>query len=742
MSYLEQGRATESAVRQRPQQAPVIGITESIQTPGLVTPNYQSSGALLAGEFLQTISAAGSLANLGTAINREQQFEAERLRRERDADFAARLKLQNEADKQDQAITLGSATRAAKTIEARLKSEIENGDLAIQDGRTPEEIAADVIRGQLPENASEIYATRMYDELVGPLTQAVVSRREKFQKQERDALTLNLTDAVFGARSADDIAAAMATATKGGVDPQTVAESGIQAMSMLGDEKAVEYANTFIKDPTKRAAIINTAKTEAERIVSEKRMATLNRFSTAIQDAGNDIGKLTAISSEIRAYQDAAPEARATLDSMQGGIKSTIENITNSAIRAGVEQKKVEFQGANDNALSATIASAIDSGLGYTLGDVNVKAPLTYTKADGTTETDTLSYSRTKDEVERAATNLIHEKATSASGGDPIIYRRTRLDEMRKNAMVDRDLSQIADAGIAKLSKYATASEETPVPQEAIEGFSVFLDSKDIAPQALNLKDHSRRVYELASHVIDSGFVNDDPSGASAKARALSWAIRNVNNPTPSLSEQQASVISSAARSVTASLFTDNFDEETRVSDVTEYLRDKATFYLGAGMSPEKAIAAATKDAKTNGRNVNETHWTYLYTPMPQNANGKTLDQNLGVVAEKFVESYGKFNQQDEAWLIPGTSGMSKLDVKFQQLPSGRWVVTDDRNPYGTSLVINKDGDRMPELTTAQLAALVDEKVTASILFDSRVSTNDNIVRYDLGVPARPPSTP
>jgi hypothetical protein len=565
-----------------------------------------------------------------------------------------------------------------------------------------------------------------------------IDRQSNITATQRDLATATTPEQVVAVRD-------QTKGTLGLTDAQWVEQvltPALQGRAAAGDTSIVPLANQFIDDTRIRAALSNQAESVLETRQSAVRMQTLNALSLEIQSAGSDIGKLTAASNKIRAYQEVTPEARATLDAMQGGVQSAIQNIGNSAIKAVVEQQKVEFQSANDNALSAAIASSIESGLGYTLGDVSVKAPLAYTKADGTTETDTLSYSKTKDEVERAATNLIHQKASAASGGDPIIYRRTRLDQMRKNAMVDRDLSQIGDAGVAKLSQYATASEETPVPQEAIEGFSVFLDSRDIAPQALSLKDHSRRVYELASHVIDSGFINDDPSGVSAKARALSWAIRNVNNPTPSLSEQQASVISSAARSVTASLFADNFDEETRVSDATEYLRDKATFYLGAGMSPEKAIAAATKDAKTNGRNVNETHWTYLYTPMPQNANGKTLDQNLGLVAEKFVESYGKFNQQDEAWLIPGTSGMSKLDVKFQQLPSGRWVVTDDRNPYGTSLVIGDDGRRMPELTTAQLAALVDDKLTASMLFDSRVSTNDTIVRYDLGVPARPQSNP
>lgn len=735
MSYLENGRAQESIVRQRAYSAPQIGITESLQSPGIVTPGPVSYGAAIADDLLRTLSLAGQAAQVGVQIQREQQAERARLERERAADFAARMKMQDEADKANQSEVLGMATRDANTIQARLVNELKTGRLAIDDTRDPEAIAADLIGSELPENASNIYATKMYNELIRPLTEAVVSARTAVQENERKSISTNLSNAVFGAKSVDDVNAAMAEASAKGVDPQAVLTNGVQALATIGDRRAIEYASAIV-DPESRAAVIVSARKEADRIESEKRLGELNDLSLRIQNAGNDLGTLTALRGEVMQYQSQHPEARATVQSFADSLKDRINGIADSAIKASVEQKEAEFKQIAAAGHMASLTAAVESGQGYAMLDgAEQTSTITYTKADGTTETKEVKYTATQADAERTMLAVIDQKARAVAGNDPVVYRRTRLNEVRKNAMVDPDLSRIASAGISKLSEYA-AQEGAAFPPESIEGFSVYLDSLDIAPNAIRLGASEANIYAVAAQALDTPIVAGNPQDAETKARALSFAIRSIKRPDAGkLSEKMTAQFVSAARSVTAELLDGNLDEEGRVADVAQFIKDRASFYYVTGdpvrMTPEKAIDAAKQDAAKYGRKVNG-HWTMTYTEMPVAGNGKPLNENMGLLAEAMARDYGVYNSVDESWW-PGESKMGRADVKFTQLPSGRWVVTDSRNPYPTSITINRNGDRMPELSSAELISRVNAMVNDRIIsdnagvVDARTSTNPTL---------------
>lgn len=723
-----------------------------VSMPGFSIPQFKPTVAgqlagVLSGAVDATTQAVGFMSAVESMKAREAIID---VRNSREAIAEAEQNARQLQIEEDRAASLmrGQAGRDVDAMAGDIIAAFESGQMDPHIGRVVDNDVLNQIADGYAEPATAGWGadseyTRTFKAEVRKLvTDRGIRRQAGLQEADRQENIANLQRDFSTASSVDEIRAGI-EANKGfvGLNDQQFIEQIVtpvlQGRAAVGDTSVVELANALIPDTKVRAALVNQAESINAQKQSAARMSAVNDLSIRLQNAGTDIGTLMALRSEIQEFQANNPESRDTTNGMVRSIDNMVEGIQNSAIRQSVEQKEAEFKSGMVQTVSANLAAALASGRGYAALDaVNASTKIAYTKADGTTDSKDISFSMTEAEVERLATNAIHEKAVAGSNGDPVLYRRTRLELMRQNAMVDKDMSRVASAGVAKLSEFATASEDVPMPVEAIEGFNAYLDAKSIAPSVLSIGGYERDVYDLAAQVLDSGFVGDNPGDVGGKSRALAWSIRNIKNPPVTISEKQASAIHSAARGATAEWFDFNRDEEGRVADAQEFIRDKAAFYARGGVPMQQAVSAAAKDAREYGKNVNG-HWTYTYAPMPTNANGKPLDQNIGMVAEFLAEEYGKFNIEDESFL-PGSSTMSRRDLKFKQLPSGNWTVVDARNPYNTSIAIDDRGTRMGEISTSGLSAMVDKWLTDKIIDKTAFNVAEYSARTDLGIPTRP----
>lgn len=760
MSYLEQGRAQSNVVRQQAYQSPTIGITESLQAPGLVTPPPSTNGAALANDLLNTISGLGQLANLGSQIEREHKQAADRAKAKQDADFYARMKAQDEMDKANSAEILGMATREANTIQARMVNTILTTDVAIRDTRTPEEVAADAIKAELPENASGLYAQRVYDELIRPTTEAVVKARSDVQAKERASIADNLSSAVFGAKSSDEVASAMESAKQNGIDPQVVLTNGVQALADGNESdviRAVKFA-PMIADPQVRTAIYNTARKNAEEGLAATRKTLVNAYDLRINAAvkARNFGDMMTVEAEMDSVQTNDPNLREEFNGLRSKIKGARDDAESDARRSlgvaianGVSESKDRFISSFTSDVSNAVTLAVQSGEAHLFNEpLTNETTIHYLDENGNAKTENVKHTINEGDISKMRVGAIHEEALKLSGGDATKYPRERLNLMQKNAIVDPQYSHSASVGATKVSDFLFAGgDEAQIPEESIFGLQLYqiaadLTNVDHPGSPLNLSDKDRKFYELAHDALSSEFVGDNPQSPRAMQRALAFAYKSINKPVNLDQTQQAALddaATSAGHSIAGEWFDLNRNEDVAVNEVASEVKREADWRMRGGISMEQAIRFATKKVAGNGMKLGQ-HWTPITGPVPKLIDGQPLSKHIDKFADQLAKEFGGYNLQLYSTMdfplsplaigqgvnkpivgnmltnkVFGKEAASGNNFKFHQTKTGRWIITDDRDPLNegraVSIIIDKDGNRMPEITTDDLIARVNALV-------------------------------
>jgi|GEM_PF-5145283 len=189
MSQLQSNGPQDFTRVNRAAPAPRTGITETLQTPGLVTPPPVSQGAILANQLGQALGMVGAVAGDITAVARQRKAE------------------QDHIDKEHAAVWRGNGNLEGRKSLAIFRQQLANNDPntvpppGLPVDEWAEKLAAEYVqtKGEMPSAYVEGFRQEFVAPFVGSLTQYTQAQIDAANKE-------TMADLAGAAASAEDVA--------------------------------------------------------------------------------------------------------------------------------------------------------------------------------------------------------------------------------------------------------------------------------------------------------------------------------------------------------------------------------------------------------------------------------------------------------------------------------------------------------------------------------------------------------
>lgn len=708
MNQFEQGSPQARVVRRAGTALSALtgpGVTESLDTPGLVPVGPQDQGAVKAAQFLRAI---------GQVTDTAHAFAYDQRRREREHDEAYSLDVGH------------GAQTAREKLPAMLQA-VEQGKSAPAEGQDPEEWARG-IADQLAEGQAPGFREGYHRSVVPSLLNAWTVRTDVLEKKSTAEINRGIFAGAQTAASAEEIGRFIADFQK--INRDTTPDQAAVTVAGSVAEYAARKGDRTLLDQAITAG--NLAKLDPE---TSRRVEAMYQAAVTHEAALADQGARNEFASRIE-RGDPPAALRAWLGTAEGSRIDAGERVR---LRASLDQAEAaSFRNAQDSYADAlsrdiflgrypdgnpgkAIAMVVermdrpesdplyvkpDRGR-QLINDINSKAVSQIQDAVTLQSLSAIRSGRPWEIQDQAVPDLIggtvrftREKQVegamklafselAASIKDPAELLDAQITLSGSSAYTVPEWKNMIDAGAARATEMELGGDtKAPLPESTARGFALY---RAISQKAGHLvraytDENSYSLYETALTLQEL-----DPSLAGDDRAALAMAQRVRTNPNRRDSEQ---LVRNAMYRV------QNSSSAANAGDVMADIERLARVYAGAGMDAGAAVDRAREKVESVRQDVNGFSIP-IDSAMPED-----LKSRLGIVARDVAEWYVGLNPEQ---------GISASDLTLNRhRRSGVWYLAlEDGSPVPTG--------RDPSLLTFTTHGLMER--LAAIDKDKRSDT-------------------
>lgn len=405
----------------------------------------------------------------------------------------------------------------------------------------------------------------------------------------------------------------------------------LQARADVGDLSVTELANNLIPDVKIRAALVNKAEATAKINDSNRRLQDLNNFSLAIEAAGTDLSALTRIKGEVFKYQSDPKNAddRATLQSFQNSIDTTIDKISTNAANAMIAQGKADWK-------SAQVTSAVNMLLNPSLGAIESSSlSESVTMPDGSVRS--VEESMSKAEREDMAWTAIEQASARMFPNNPAQQIGYQIDVASQASHLPDAWKHAWSVGVSaadSLELKTADGKDMPIPPQTEAAFALYTSVGAKAPwllsQAMSYDD--RKFYERTISAMRRQPIGGDLRTAMVEAkRSLQTRPTRIDLS----GETIVKTMSDVGMSQTFGLFNAASGPNPNWGVVENEVIARADLF--ADLSPAQAAAKAAKEIEPNMVTINGFP-TFLTKPPPSDLKPQ-FQQSLQTILEETAKA-------------------------------------------------------------------------------------------------------
>lgn len=611
---------------------PRLGLTESLEAPGLAAAPPISQAASDLSALVETFGQAGQAVGQYGAVVRRRQAEAE------------------QADKEAELFDRGAASQQAALDAERWNLDVQNGKITAP--TDPESIAAmarTMAEAEVQEGVPAAYRDEYTKRSTLALTRILSAKASETQTQARKDSLQALKDGAAGQADPAEIGryATAAMTTLGLTEAEAAAEVGLYAMQIAaasGNKQAFDAAKAFLGDrfasDQTRFGIAMKQRQDAEAAAHKE------RARDSVFEMLNEGKPAETVMSAIHRMRQMNTIDEDTAFSLSNMVKDR-EKVKDQQI---IQQHLDQYNKQQEEAIVAEWTErsmAADEDFGLVL-----LPPEGVSWTDQAGKTHKLSQAELKRSVVRRAIAAI-----TKANPDPDVATAQIAAYLALNDATVPEWSQTLNAGYMSATTATVMSKPggagqvvAPLPASTKQGYELSKRLRQHSPQvwAAHLSADARAFYEtaeLAEKYIDTG----DPQAALLRAA--------MTNPLAST----GATISPADKAISDNLDIDR--DSNNYGQIRHEVARLATLYARSpGLPFARAVEEAVKKVTATHRKIGNS---YVYTG--DRHVPKDIDVVFQDIAAEYVGTFG-LSQQVEAkdlTMIPGAA-------------QGTWILWDE----------------------------------------------------------------
>lgn len=595
---------SQFSVRANLAPAPRVGITETLDAPGIVAGSLESHGYH---QFAELERSLGLALNAGANIAaqyRQDSKEAQRLKEHEDVHMR------------------GLGAQQGREALPKFAEQVSNGQIPVEN----------------PEAAVDAYIKASTDQSNPAQAEGFASLRDDFlrvmyaKRAENNQLAKGESVALLAnaMASGGDASSTIQAGDMAGLNTEERDQAVIDAMKIVasekGDRSRVNELRQSLSRPYPSADIqIETSLRESEnrsRIQGERdfrnQLGALELQGAPIERRRDFIQSQTGVSEGVRANE------------MK--ILNTEERV--KAAEAAQQLDKVTLAQEIQSTTDADV-SLVRAGLGTSIQSKTITLPSGKTHTISGTD-------RLESAMNIQREQIMNQEINDAKAQNRPINQNTIITKTANlsalNGYVPPDWKATIDAGAASASIAQLASTENKdhqPPAVVTAGFNLYQTLKDTNPNflaSMGIHEDAKKFYELA------GTVRNLP-GTTTDSDAIKRAATIRENPQAFDTSTQNLIDSAVSKTVGPWFWTTKVENWPSVAaEVKQLARD---VYLPAGLTVDAAVKKAVQTVN-DGRVVSNGWSIKLTDPRLSQQTRTSFDQISRKFAEDYVSRYGQ----------------------------------------------------------------------------------------------------